>query len=55
MKNEIKAYLSAIGTKGGKAATGEKKDRRVSAGDPDYYKKLAAKRKKKTGDAPGHT
>ena len=46
MNSEIKAYLSAIGTKGGQAATGKKKDRRVN-GDPDYYKKLAAKRKKK--------
>ncbi len=47
MSKEVKAYLAQIGAKGGKAAKGEKKDRRVSAGDPDYYKKLAAMRKKK--------
>lgn len=42
---EIKRYLASIGSKGGKAGTGENKLR----GGPDYYKrisKLAVKARK---------
>ena len=34
---EIKRYLAAIGSKGGKAGTGTSKRR----GGPDYYKRLS--------------
>lgn len=41
VSKEIQKYMASIGKKGGKSATGEKKDRRVTSGDPDFYKKLA--------------
>ena len=50
-KETILEYLKSIGTKGGKAGTGASKDRRISSGDPDFYKKQAAKRKPKTKKA----
>lgn len=48
----VAQYLSAIGKKGGAAAKGAKKDRRVTLNDPDYYKKLAAMRKPKKRKEP---
>lgn len=42
MNNDVKKYLADIGRKGGESGKGEKKKR----GDSEYYKKLAAKRKK---------
>ncbi len=40
-RNPVKDYLASIGSKGGKAGTGESKRR--DQGDPDYYKRISAK------------
>jgi hypothetical protein len=41
MTDKVKQYLASIGSKGGKAGTGESKRR--DQGDPDYYKRISAK------------
>lgn len=49
VSKEVKKYMSSIGKKGGKSATGEKKDRRLTHG-ADHYKKIRALRKKEKAD-----